>query len=164
MPENRVSYLRRERVTAATILRSVIREFSSQADAVFCFFEGEDAGYYSVRIRQELYKYKFVFHNCDGKRTLRRVYQTLSDNQSLSELRGMFFFDRDYDFEIGGLDPKTCFVTDGYSIENYYVSSEAFERIIRSAFFADQVYDEGDVVCVSALMSAYRRSNGQISR
>lgn len=154
---DRVVSLRRERISRASILLAVLREHSRDKDAVFCLFEGRDALYYDVRIRGELSGFHLVYMNCGGKPNLRTLYLTISTNTSLREARTTFYFDRDYDHDLQGLDCNRCFITDGYSIENYYISPQAFDRIVRSAFFIDQVYDELDQQCLCIITAAYQR-------
>lgn len=95
--------------------------------------------------------------NCEGKPNLRSVYLKISTNISLREAHTTFYFDRDYDHDIEGLDCARCFITEGYSVENYYVLHDAFNRVLRSAFFMDQVYHELDQQCVTEIMAIYRR-------
>jgi hypothetical protein len=154
---DRVGSLRRERISPASILLAVLREYSRDRNAVLCFFEGRDALYYDVRIRSELSGFYLVYMNCGGKPNLRRVYLTITTNTSLLDACVIFFFDRDYDHELEGLDCERCFITEGYSIENYYVSPQAFDRILRSAFFMDQVYSEADQQCLTIITTAYQR-------
>jgi hypothetical protein len=164
MPAERVDYLRRGRVSSGTILRNVIREFSAAPESIFCFFEGQDSTYYDVRIRNEFNEWKLSYLSCSGKDTLRAVYVSITRNQYLQDAMTMFFFDRDYDFGVDDLDLGTCYVTDGYSVENFYTSRDAFERIVKFSFFGDQVYDEDDQRCVARILCCFERLQRQFHK
>ena len=156
MRSTRVRRLRRERVSPTVVLQAIIKEFARDPTTVFCCFEGKDIGYYGVRARSALDGFSLAIYNCNGKESLIALYLSVRDNISITHGRFLFFVDRDYDFGIDGLPTDLCFITDGYSIENYYTSIDAFTRIIRTAFFNDQLYEATDIDCVETLIARYR--------
>ncbi|MFI8666948.1 DUF4435 domain-containing protein [Qipengyuania sp. NPDC077410] len=76
---------------------------------------------------------KYEPYVCDGKREARKISKVL---KRLVGNAGQFriFVDRDFD-DLDGFEAKEyCFYTDRYSIENYLVSGDLIERILRDDF------------------------------
>ena len=96
----------------------------------FLFFEGKDDGkYYGIRFVDISGRDECVSYSCDGKKNVIDIYwkikkDTVGDkNKSL-----LFFVDRDFDkyLEL----PDDIYVTDGYSIENYYFTDKAIRNLL----------------------------------
>jgi hypothetical protein len=155
MTKERLSVMRNERQSPSEILRSVLVKYGRNPDQVYCFVEGKDSSYYDLRIRMIISNKEVQHVNCDGKTNLRDVYFKVKRNQFLVSMHGMYFFDRDFDYDIEDLDESVCYITDGYSIENYYTSGRAFQRIIQSAFFANLNHSEDDDQCISHIVDTY---------
>jgi Protein of unknown function (DUF4435) len=153
----RTKHLRSERESATVILQRILKDIGKDPLLVVCCFEGKDSGYYGVRIKTILSQLPTGFYNCFGKTNLRKIYHLLNFNEALTNIRMMFFFDRDYDNELESLDAERCYITDGYSVENYYTSDSAFKAIIRSAFFGDHIYTDEDEACIQVLTDMYDR-------
>lgn len=102
--------------------------------ALFCFYEGEDAKYYGSRVEQFTGRSndKVVSFNCGGKAGVLKVKEMLNAKEQYQDVKKAFFIDgdffpeKDYDSDV--------YQTDGYSVENYYTSSNAFTRILHYAF------------------------------
>lgn len=98
----------------------------------FAFFEGLDAAYYGMVIR--------MFHNdvepikCHNKEGVKKVYRKLSNEPNFNTFKTGFFIDKDFDLNVEEEKNDDIFVTKGYSIENYYVTKESFERILTYHF------------------------------
>ena len=134
----------------------MIKAFSRDSRTVFCCFEGKDSGYYGIKIRSQLTPLDVGFFNCNGKATLLLLGKLTRENEALAAAKILFFVDRDYEVGVEGLG-QNFFVTDGYSVENYYTSDGTVERIVRSAIFSDEIYREDDNACVEAVLCNYRR-------
>lgn len=104
-----------------------MQDYDEYPDKIFCFFEGEDYKYYRNRIIETLnVSDDNIFHyDCKGKNEVLKLYEYLKYDKNSKK---MFFIDRDFDKKIqkNGI----LFQTDGYSVENYYVSDTAFKKFI----------------------------------
>jgi len=107
----------------------------------YCFYEGlDDSKYYNDKIRN--FSEREVTHlSTDGKDNLIELYKILDKRKSIylgSEL--LFFRDRDYDNFIKYDEIEkfrkiiNLYITPTYSIENFYTTKIAFERIVKSEF------------------------------
>ena len=118
------------------VLKIRIAQIRSQRPSTPIFaFEGDDDkivyARWISRIQGALSYEPFV---CKGKREVRKLKDVLfRDLNGLSE--GVYFFvDRDFDDLFGFVDSIGVFLTDKYSIENYLVSEEVLEKILRDEF------------------------------
>lgn len=114
--------------TAQEAYTTFEQEKEKMSDYFFAFFEGQDAAYYAMVIRTfniELEPIKC--HNKDG---VKKIYKKISKEPNFTKYKTGFFIDRDFDLNIEEEDNDDIFITKGYSIENYYVSRKAFERIL----------------------------------
>lgn len=98
-------------------------------DKLYCFVEGKDAPFYII------YCPDAEFIKCKGKKFVidANKYMRRRHDKSLLKLR--FFVDRDFDDN--SLLHNSIYITDGYSIENFYVCKECVERILKSEFHLD---------------------------
>ena len=137
----RVERLKGYRTSPAVTLLAILKEYSrSGRSAVMCLVEGKDAAYYRPAVKQEFSSVpgvRVVFFNCQGKRNVLSVNVLVDINLSLKDAFIISFIDRDYDEELCEINRSNCFVTDGYSVENYYTTKETFEDILSSEFFKD---------------------------
>jgi len=113
-------------------------EFSKNAkrsNSLHCFFEGEDAKYYLDRV-EKYTSYLFPdisTYNCDGKGNLLKLHKKISSYEEYKTLSKAFFVDKDYGLEILDVDDKV-YITPYYSIENFYVNTSSFKRLIMKEF------------------------------
>ena len=110
-------------------------------DYFYCFYEGqEDSKYYNHRI--EAFSEREVSHlSTDGKENLIKVYKILDRRKNTyKNIQLLFFIDRDYDSFIKFdklIELETIinlYITPTYSIENFYTTQKAFEKIVKSEF------------------------------
>lgn len=103
-----------------------------------CFFEGKDNDYYGERIKETIRfmnrecRYRDIINNfpCNGKDGVKYVYEQIGKNND-GNIK-CFFIDRDYeDYKV---DDDSVYITPGYSIENLYVTLNAFQEILISVF------------------------------
>ena len=96
--------------------------------AVYCFVEGYDAPYYSTRVEiTDSQSRRAEFINCGGKKGVVDTCGYIAGKPAYKKFVTLYFVDKDYD-DNSALSDK-IFVTDGYSVENYYAS----DRCVRSA-------------------------------
>lgn len=111
---------------SSVTLAKYIGDHDSYPDKIFCFFEGEDYKYYRTRIIQYLgIEEDEIFHyNCNGKKEVLKVCDDLKNDKTTKKI---FFIDKDFDEDI---IVENVFQTDGYSVENYYVTDVAFKNFL----------------------------------
>lgn len=93
----------------------------------YCFVEGYDMPYYAPRVNT-FSDTRGIFINCGGKKGVIAAYEFIAAKPAYSTYKTLYFVDKDYD-DNSSLSER-IFVTDGYSVENYYASDTA----IRTAF------------------------------
>lgn len=93
---------------------------------LFCFTEGKhDSDYYLDKVRC-IYGDDFLILDSHGKGKVIDNYNKIFPKDK-DKVKLAFFIDRDFDLPLANSD---IFETDCYSIENYYCSPSAFERIL----------------------------------
>lgn len=128
--------------------------YGQQPRALFCFFEGEDAKYYGVRIDvvvRTTVRYNLL---CGGKEGVLSIRSLIVGEPRYATAWAAYFVDADFD-DNTALTASDIYVTPCYSIENLYVLESAFTRLVRDEIMterADAV--EADVATLSEL---YRR-------
>lgn len=100
--------------------------------SLFAFYEGKDNAYYYSRI-ENISRIPFETFRCGGKSEVKKVYNLLDKKAEYKKYKTAFFIDKDYD-ENNELFLADFFVTDRYSVENYYTSLNALERILKNFF------------------------------
>ncbi|MBV5104852.1 DUF4435 domain-containing protein [Mammaliicoccus sciuri] len=101
-------------------------------DLIYCFVEGdEDRVFYHNKLQyfNENSKLKFIVSK--GKRNVIRYNEVITEKEKWKYFKSMFFVDRDYD---NYKEIETIFITDAYSIENYFVSCNVLEKILEYDF------------------------------
>lgn len=141
-----VDLLRDERRHSVAVkFEEFMRIYSKQKDSIICFFEGYDQAYYHSRI-DNLIDGKTAYLNCGGKQQVRRLHQTVGKHSIYKDAKTAFFIDRDFDNPIPTTLKSDIYETPVYSIENFYVSLDAFERIMDNIFRINKYSDENDEV------------------
>lgn len=100
-------------------------------DAVYCFVEGYDMPYYRA-IVHAICRREPVEIKCNGKGNVIAANRFIETKEDCRNLIKRYFVDRDFDNN--DTLPDTIFVTDGYSIENYYLSDSCISRILQTEF------------------------------
>lgn len=96
--------------------------------APYCFVEGHDMPYYSPKV-EAFAEHNAVFINCGGKKGVLKGYNLISSKPDYSHYTLLYFVDKDYDDN--STVSSNVFVTDGYSVENYYVSDNVIEKFCK---------------------------------
>lgn len=110
---------------------------------IFIFFEGKnDFKYYDVRIKQFITGKKNIHFVCNGKQNVLTLHSMILNQTSVNKsIKLLFFVDKDFDRNIE--ISKDIYVTPVYSIENFYISNEAFENIIKGEMgFSGELKDD----------------------
>lgn len=103
-------------------------------DNLFCFFEGEDIKYYSLRIEKYSgYSFdKIIKYTCGGKKGVLTARRLITNNCVEDTVKKAFFIDSDYDrIKYNDVD---LYQTPCYSVENFYTSSVVFGKILCREF------------------------------
>lgn len=98
---------------------------------LFCFFEGKDNDYYIPRVTSVTEDYYPI--KCGNKDAVLRVNELIAGKTEYNKYKVAFFVDRDFNTPIGAR-PRPVFETPCYSIENFYVSTTAFQHIVNNSF------------------------------
>lgn len=131
-----IDTLRNARTSRVAVLHEFWSQHNPSQARVHAFFEGhDDVAFFSYFIERKLPKNTRLYvYRCEGKA---RVYEAFAQITSkLPAIRSVLFFvDKDLDDILGTAwptDPRV-FVTDVYSVENYMVTVEVLQRLLRDA-------------------------------
>lgn len=133
--ERAVEALRRARGSAAELKLKLVNLRAELPQAVIFVFEGDDdRGVYYSWVRYLDATFRYEPFTCKGKAGVLKLKQAV-DRDSAGLARDVFFFiDRDFDNSRDVvLDDSVC-MTDCYSIENYLVSSEVLDEVLKIEF------------------------------
>lgn len=120
-------------------------------EAFIAFFEGYDAPYY-LPVIASIVGSDPEQVICHQKRKVIAVYESLVNKKVLKMEKTGFFVDRDFDINSTLIkDIQNFYVTEGYSIENYYCSKEAFERILKCHMHYNCAHKDYDALVANYL-------------
>ena len=100
-------------------------------DAIYCFVEGYDMPYYRSIVQNVCRKVP-VEIKCNGKSSVIAANIFIEAKEDCKRFTKRYFVDRDYDNNDSL--PNTVFITDGYAIENYYLSDKCVSSILETEF------------------------------
>ena len=112
------------------VFQKFVLEYNKYENTLFYFVEGEDFCYYNPRIINYSTSTDNICYRCDGKCNVIGVNNLIKKKIKIkNNSKLMFFVDRDY-----GLDkvPSDIYVTDYYSIENFYLNEETVKSILEN--------------------------------
>lgn len=109
---------------------------------LICLFEGRDAPYYNIRIKQYTDK---VIHpiQCGNKDNVIKLHDKLSREKNKKGIKRLYFVDRDFDPLI---KHPEIFETCRYSIENYYCEPSVFQEILKCEYGLSIASDEYNIL------------------
>ena len=110
-----------------------MRVYDKQESCLICFFEGYDTAYYHSRIDNRVVGEK-EYINCGGKQNVLSLFNSITNHELYKFAKTAFFIDRDFDPPICEELRTKVYETPVYSIENFYVTVDAFKRILGNAF------------------------------
>ncbi len=120
------------RKSTSAVYTEFMLDFKKSDECIFCFFEGSgDFNYYSNRIKILHVGFSYFNYECNGKEGVWRIFNRLQDKQHYKYGNIGYFVDSDFD---GKTLPDEIYTTPFYSIENFYVVTEAFESILLNEF------------------------------
>lgn len=97
--------------------------------SVYGFVEGYDSPYYKPRIvSHSLLETNII--NCGGKKNVVKMHHFLSTTSQYRGFIYLFFVDKDYDDN--SLLSDEIYITEGYSVENYYLHTTTIQDFVKS--------------------------------
>lgn len=112
------------------VYQKFILDYSEHSNTLFYFVEGKDFCYYNPRIIEHCKGYDIMHYICGGKEHVIGVNKLIKKNVKCTDSnRILYFIDKDYGLNIDTIS-KEIYVTDFYSIENYYLNRETVKRIL----------------------------------
>lgn len=131
---NRLAKKRDDASVIYTRFTLLIPQFGE--DSIYCFVEGYDMPYYRSVVKHVCNK-EPVGIICNGKKTVIAANLLIESKKEYRKYRKRYFVDRDFDNNDSL--PNTIFITDGYAIENYYLSDKCVSSILETEFKISRV-------------------------
>ena len=98
------------------------------------FFEGEDEKYYSIRINTIRPDIKWSSINSGGKAKVLGLRKKIRAHETYRDAACLFFVDADFDDNSNLSIFDDIYVTPCYSVENLYISTDAYSRVLSAEF------------------------------
>jgi hypothetical protein len=158
--------LRAARGSYAIALHGVIRDHSTDKSQVFILVEGKDSDYYRSRVAAVFATsdLKISYRNIKGKKNEKLLIKAIKGNASLSNIRYLAFFDRDYENDLAEITQPENYITPGYSIENLYTEGASVKEMVHGLLFADAVHADNDTDVVNSLVDEYEALQGEFHK
>lgn len=136
---SRLDAMRKARTNSSSVFAQILQLNSKYSNPLYCCFEGEDFKYYGVRVEQIKQKQheKLIPLKCGGKKEVVRLYELVNKESTLEGRDFIYFIDLDFDGTIEALR-ESIYETPFYSIENFYTTKCAFEKILSSELKIDE--------------------------
>lgn len=130
-----VEKLKRARSSPAVLKLKLAKLRSEDPNVPIFAFEGDDDKIiYYQWVRRSKPEMSYESFPCNGKDQLLALLDSVRDDMTGLADAVYFFVDRDFD-ELKGRSPgDDVFVTEHYSVENYLVSSDVLEEILKIEF------------------------------
>lgn len=127
---------------------------TNNPDALFVFYEGQDNDYFYPRV-QRYSTLDVEPIDCKGKEKVISVYKIVVAKPEYSKYHKGFFIDKDFD---NNSEPflSDFYITSGYSVENFYLSENCFELLLKQKFN----FHTGDSLLIK-IMADYRKMRQQ---
>lgn len=119
-------------------------------ECLYFFLEGHENNYYVGRIRK--YTENYQSFSCRGRKAVLEVHRLIASRSEYEKYKKAFFIDRDFNPPLSLLKPP-IFETPCYSVENFYVSPEVFEKILENVFHLSPITDK---VSFEAILDKYK--------
>ena len=143
---NYADILRESRNTPQSCFMQYDKIRQKKPNAFIAFLEGYDAPYYLMYI-ENITGLEAEQIICKSKKNVIAVHNSLADKKLLKKAKVGFFVDRDYDDNSELIKKRADFyITKGYSVENYYCSKEAFEKILKNCLHYNCAHKDYDVI------------------
>ncbi|MBP7352563.1 MAG: DUF4435 domain-containing protein [Comamonas sp.] len=124
--------LRKAAVHQNKYIVQMLNLLSRYTDEIIWIYEGKDSQYYGSRISSIAGRSRIATIVAKGKKNVIKLFEYADGNPDIDKKRLAFFVDRDFDAE-HPFD-SSFYVTPCYSIENFYITDEAFSSILQNEF------------------------------
>jgi len=131
---SRVNSLVKARSNLSVKFLEFTRIASKEKETYAVFFEGEDEKYYSVRINNIRPDISWSGINSGGKSNVINLREKIRAHSTYSDSLCMFFVDADFDDNSSVMKYYDLYVTPCYSVENLFITTEAFKRVLSAEF------------------------------
>lgn len=121
----------------SAVLKQDLLIFASSIDIsskIFAFEGVNDKRAYYQWIKKINPKIKYEEYECECKNNVLTLFDSIKNDQTGLQKRTYFFVDKDFDMLNGRELNEKIFMTDKYSIENYLVSPEILDDILKIDF------------------------------
>lgn len=138
--------MKRERNTVQDCYMQYNEIRRKKPKAFIAFLEGYDAPYYLPFIASIIGSEpeQVICHN---KKNVIGIYNSLYNKKMLIKAKTGFFIDRDFDINSTLIkNIQDFYVTRGYSVENYYCSKKAIERILKNHLHYNCTHRDYDIL------------------
>ena len=129
---------------------------SKSKNKIAIFFEGEDEKYFSVRInniRPDIY---WTGINCGGKRKVIALREKIRTHAFYKKAACLFFIDADFDDNSEYSSFYDTYVTPCYSVENLYIKTSAFRRVLNAEFGISEACESSS--CFNLCVTMYENA------
>lgn len=131
------------------------RIVSKNKGKVAVFFEGQDEKYYSVRINSIRPDIQWSGINSGGKSNVIKLRKKIRSHSTYANSSCIFFVDSDFDENNSIKDLEDIYITPCYSVENFYITNAAFERILSAEFGINDALENEN--CYNNAISTFKK-------
>lgn len=151
-----IQKMRDARTKAVVVFTKFCQSKDRYDSDLFCFYEGEDIKYYESRVEEYTGKSytNIVSFDCGGKNGVLKVRKLIKGKNVYDNVKKAFFVDKDY--FATDIEDRELFETPCYSVESFYTSKTAFERLLKRGFGIN-VYEEDFTKCVNDFLSVQKQ-------
>lgn len=150
--------MRGERDAYSVKLKVLLTSYEKNPTMIFVAFEGEDAKYYNIRIKEATGGATYTPIPCKGKQDVLKLSDRVLSDAKLQNTKIFFFVDRDFDDNSSIESIGNIYLTPCYSIENLYMHESAVREIIISEFDVDCFNDLSEL---NLLLGLYKEMLSQ---
>ncbi len=154
-----IEEMRASRESSNVAFIKFVDNYSRFSTSVFCFYEGEDGKYYNQKIKTILGD-NVITIKVGNKESVLKTWRKIKSDSHYDEVNKCFFVDRDMDNPPPDRNDD-LYITPCYSIENLYVTQNAFSNILQSEFSCDQ-YDSDYKKCIDKFIDLYGQFNNHM--
>ena len=131
---SRIEILKNARTNTSVKFMEFTRIASKKNGKYAVFFEGDDEKYYSVRINTIRPDIRWCGIDSGGKHNVINLHEKIRTHPTYNNSLCMFFVDADFDSNTKIKKVQDIYITPRYSVENLYISDNAFKRILSAEF------------------------------
>lgn len=148
--------MREARTKAVVVFMKFCQSKNRYESDLFCFYEGEDIKYYESRVEEYAGRSytNIASFDCGGKKGVLKVRSLIKEKNIYDNVKKAFFIDKDY--FTTDIEDSELFETPCYSVENFYTSKTAFERLLKRGFGIN-VYEDDFTKCVKDFLTSQRQ-------